>query len=137
LNRDRYWTFVRFFSSGVVCAFVYAFVARSMLGMGRTPIHAGFIAYLAAMPVSLMLHRWFSFRSTHPAFPEAVRFTASAMVGLAVATYAPHLLIGSSGIDEDIAIALTCVATPIVNFVLMDRWVFRTISTHHSKTRHG
>ncbi|TIX34713.1 MAG: GtrA family protein, partial [Mesorhizobium sp.] len=45
--------------------------------------------------------------------------------GLAVAIALPGLLTQMLGVPAAVPILLTCIAVPVINYVVLGRWVFR------------
>jgi hypothetical protein len=44
--------------------------------------------------------------------------------GLAIAYLLPLLLVGQFGLPVAVPILLTCILIPVVNFVVLERWIF-------------
>jgi putative flippase GtrA len=56
---------------------------------------------------------------------ELPRFLLLTASGLAVAVALPGLLTQMLGVPASVPILLTCIAVPVINYVVLGRWVFR------------
>lgn len=118
---------VRFLVSGGSAAIVYAIAVRLLFAGGLSLGWSGALAYLVSTPVGYVLHRQFTFRSVRPVRIELPRFIAVSLLGLACASWIPAQLSAPRGLALDLpwAIALTCIATPLITFTLKSLWVFK------------
>jgi len=101
-----------------------AFLLTHWLWLGLTPGEASLVAYIVAAAFSYLAHKSVTFLSTGPHRLEGLRFLALSAIGIVVAFAAPSILTGALGFDPIFAILSTCVLVPVINFVVMDRWVF-------------
>lgn len=107
-----------------VCAF---FLSR---GQGAGPLPAALAsvaAYAIAALFSYTGHKYFTFMSGGNHAMELPRFLLLTASGLIVAIVLPGLLTQMLGIPVSIPILLTCVAVPVVNYIVLGRWVFRDV----------
>jgi putative flippase GtrA len=116
---------LRFIVSGVVAAGVYYFALSALLSSGVHPLIGGALAYIAAMPVSFSLHKIFTFRSKDRFSNEAPRFVLASIVGIAVASVTPALLLHQTSMSKHVASVITCILTPLMTYLLLNTWVFR------------
>lgn len=91
---------------------------------GFSPLTAGAAAYLASMPVAFFLHRLFTFRSSAPVKQEARKFILTSLIGIAVASITPHLMMKMLGSPAWLASITACILTPVISYLLMSSWVF-------------
>lgn len=90
---------------------------------------ASLVAYAVAAIFSYLGHKFFTFMSAGSHRFEAPRFAVLTGCGLAVAYLLPALLVGQFGLPVSVPILLTCILIPVVNFVVLDRWIFSGRST--------
>lgn len=113
----------RFATAGLASTLLYAVLAMVFERGGLAPVKASVTAYAVAAGFSYLAQRH-AFASTR-AHAEAVpRFLASTLLGLATAT---SISAGASafGLAPAIGYAAVCLVVPVLNFVLLDRIVFR------------
>jgi putative flippase GtrA len=119
---------VRFCMVGGVATLTYASSAFALsygLGSSLLPAAAAsLLAYLIAMPVSYLGHKHVTFESDGAHVLEAPRFLASAALGIGISCLVPLAVVNGLGMAPAISIALTCILVPVVNYVVLDRWVF-------------
>ncbi|TIU29379.1 MAG: GtrA family protein, partial [Mesorhizobium sp.] len=86
---------------------------------------ASIIAYAIAGAFSYAGHKYFTFVSAGAHRFELPRFLLLNATGLAIAAALPGLLTGRLGMPAAVPVLLTCVAVPLVNYIMLGRWVFR------------
>lgn len=121
---NKFTILFRFAISGTLAAAIYyvlTWFAVRQFGW-RLQI-AAFTGYLFAVPVAYGLHRIFTYRSRGRLVPESRRFFASAVMGLALSSLLPTVMI-RVGLSLAAALALTCVLVPVANYLLLSCWVF-------------
>lgn len=123
------WRVSRFALIGGASTLIYAACASALSGVGGrevlSPVAASIAAYGIAAVFSYAGHKYFTFVSRGAHALELPRFLALTASGLAVATAAPGILTGMLGLPPAVPILFTCIAVPVVNYVVMGRWVFR------------
>lgn len=116
----------RFGVVGVGCAALYAGLAWSLTALaGLTAPAASVAAYAVAGVASYLGQKLFTFRSAARHGDAAPRFLLLFAVGAAIAATAPLLLTERLGLPPVVAIAFTCGAVPLINYVVLGRLVFR------------
>ena len=106
---------------------LYALCAWLFTSAGSTylpPATASVAAYAVAAIFSYLGHKFFTFMSAGSHQFEAPRFAVLTGFGLAAAYLLPMLLVGRFGLPVAIPILLTCILIPVVNFVVLERWIF-------------
>jgi len=116
----------RFGVVGVGCSVLYAVLAWSLTTWAGLPATtASVAAYALAGVPSYLGQKLFTFRSKARHTDAAPRFLALFAVGAAIAAAAPLLLTQRLGLPPLVAIVFTCIAVPLINYVLLGRLVFR------------
>lgn len=115
----------RFGAVGLSATALYAVLAF-ILGQGAhfAPVRASLTAYAAAAAYSYVAHKIVTFMSPGQHRSEAPRFLVATAAGFAVAYLAPAVLVGWLGLPPALPIVVTSLLVPVVNFVLLSRWVF-------------
>jgi putative flippase GtrA len=118
----------RFALVGIGSTLIYAlcalFLSRGQ-GAALPATSASVAAYAAAALFSYAGHKYFTFVSSGTHAMELPRFLLLTASGLIVAFALPELFTQVLGIPASIPIVLTCVVVPVVNYVVLGRWVFR------------
>lgn len=118
---------MRFGVVGVGCAVLYALLAWSLTALaGLTAPAASLAAYAVAGVASYLGQKLFTFRSDARHAEAAPRFLLLFAVGAAIAATAPLLLTERLRLPPIVAIAFTCGAVPLINYVVLGRLVFRS-----------
>ncbi|MEP7097223.1 MAG: GtrA family protein [Dokdonella sp.] len=108
-------------SSAVYAASTWFYIAR--LGLGSSA--ATFAGYATAIPFSFFAHRSFTFGSRGAVGVEIKRFALVHAAGMLVAWLsmrASQVL----GLHYAVGIVTAVLLVPLVSFVVLNRWVFRT-----------
>ena len=116
---------VRFGFVGIGATLLYAAIAWMLTAgarIGATP--ASLLAYALAALFSYLGHKRFTFRSAASHTPEVPRFVAASALGAGVAAAAPLILTDRLGLPSMVAIVFTCVAVPVMNYLVLDLLVF-------------
>ena len=117
---------VRFGAVGVSSTLLYAAIAWTLTGGARMgAATSSLLAYAAAGVFSYLAQRNFTFRSTATHREAAPRFVAVCVLGAAAAAAAPLLLTDRLGLPPLVAIGVTCVLVPLINYLVLSRLVFR------------
>lgn len=114
---------IRFAAAGMAATLLYAALAVLLHRAGLAATLASALAYCAAACFSYAAQRRaFASRRTHG---EAVpRFAATNAIGLGVSLLVPQA-VASVGGPAAAGFAAVCVIVPALNFVFLDRVVFR------------
>jgi putative flippase GtrA len=121
----------RFAVVGVGATLVYGVLAVALTRGGPGEANsaaASFAAYLIAAIFSYAGHKFFTFVSSGSHAFEAPRFAALTLFGLVLSWLLPALLADRLGLPPEIPIVLTCVLVPVINYVVLGRWVFASIA---------
>ena len=110
---------------GGATTLLYALLAWVMtVPLGWWPWLASALAYGICGIGGFLSHKRLTFRSNAPAAGEVRRFVATSVVGYGIATGLPWLLTQSLQYDARIAIIAVCIVCPLVNYVLLNSFVF-------------
>lgn len=111
---------------GLAATALYAALALLFGWFGWSAVGASVAAYALAAVFSYAGHKFLTFMSPGSHASEVPRFIASTALGLGLATVLPLVLSGWLGLPNIVPIVATCTVVPVVNFVLLDRFVFRS-----------
>ena len=101
--------------------FVLALLFAQGFGIGSIAASVG--AYALATVFSYLAQKFVTFRSAGAHRAELPRFLALTVLGFGIATALPAL--GDAlGWPSIVPFAATCILVPLINFLLLDRWVF-------------
>lgn len=118
----------RFAAIGGAATLIYAVAAYCLSGGMGTSIlpaaTASLLAYFLAAVFSYLGHKYVTFLSPGTHSFEAPRFVALTAVGLGFAWLLPTILVDGAGLPPAVPIIVTCILVPVVNYLLLDRWVF-------------
>ncbi len=125
---------LRFALSGVAATALYAiFVVILLAYTSIRPDLVSAISYLLAVVFSYVLQSRFTFRSNEDSPRQIGTFLAVSLVGLSI-SYAMmwifHLWLGFSAFGVAIAI---CIIIPAVNYIVLKRIVFTTVTPPPAK----
>ncbi|RUU29181.1 GtrA family protein [Mesorhizobium sp. M6A.T.Ce.TU.016.01.1.1] len=119
----------RFALIGIASTLIYAacafLLSRGQATAGLPAALTSFAAYAIAALFSYTGHKYFTFISGGSHAMELPRFLLLTASGLAVAVALPGLLTQMLGVPASVPILLTCIAVPVINYVVLGRWVFR------------
>lgn len=113
----------RFALVGIGATVLYGVLAM-FLGHALPPVQASFTAYAIATAFSYLGHKFITFLSHGAHRAELPRFLVLSAVGFAIATALPALLTEGLAWPPSVAVLLTCALVPVINLVVLDRWVF-------------
>lgn len=120
----------RFTLVGIVATMVYVGAALALASLvddvGSSAAIASCGGYLVAAAFSYAGHKYFTFNSKSAHAAEAPRFLLAIGCGLAVSIFLPMLLGDTLGLAAGIPILITSVAIPVVNYIVLERWVFQS-----------
>lgn len=119
---------------GAISTLAYAAIAFALGATIAMPAWmASGIAYGVAALFSYLCHRRITFRSAEGHKRVAPRFVITGTIGYVLALLLPVILTDHLRAPPAVAILLTVALVPIVNFILLDRFVFQ--ARHLSETR--
>lgn len=117
--------FVTVGASATVLYAVLAFCLSGGLGLAMLPAApASLAAYAVAAVFSYAGHKYVTFVSHGAHVFEAPRFLALTALGLGFAWLLPTILVSGFGLPPAVPIVVTCILVPVVNYVVLGRWVF-------------
>jgi putative flippase GtrA len=114
----------RFAAIGILSTALYAVLALVFNGLGLEATGASVLAFGLASVFSYTGHKYVTYASGGRHAFELPRFLALSAAGLAVVSMLPALLTGLLGLPAAVPILLACIVVPIVNYVVLGRWVF-------------
>jgi len=115
----------RFAAIGVASTVLYAALAFGFSHIGITATKASVLAFALAAVFSYAGHKYVTFISGGSHALELPRFLMLSVAGLAVVSILPAFLTDILGLPAAVPFLLACVVIPIVNYVVLGRWVFR------------
>lgn len=113
----------RFALIGVGATVLYGVLAL-VLARALAPVQASVAAYAVATLFSYLGHKFVTFMSDGAHRTEAPRFLMLSAVGFAIATVLPALFTNLLGWPPIVAVIATCIVVPLLNLLVLDRWVF-------------
>ncbi|TIO76107.1 MAG: GtrA family protein [Mesorhizobium sp.] len=130
LNMLRSHRLSRFAVIGVSSTLVYGVCALLLSGGGTRAALlpatlASVVAYAIAGLFSYAGHKYYTFMSAGDHTFELPRFLLLNAIGLATAIALPVVLTERLGMPAAIPVVLTCISVPLVNYIVLGRWVFR------------
>ena len=116
---------VRFAAVGTLTAFLY-FTGYNLLRVhfGTLPALASAIAYAAAIIFQYIGHAFFTFRRKILAPSQIARFVVTNGMGLAFSMIGAFLMVSVLMMSDWISSIIIVLALPVINWVVMRRWVF-------------
>lgn len=118
---------------GGVVGVLWMVLSSVMLAAGLAPVFVGAASFVACTPLSYLGHRWITFESDAPISPEARRYLAKALVGLASSAAVTHLALVTFALPRFGGLVLTSTIVPVIGFLMSRHWVFRrTVTTSRS-----
>lgn len=110
---------------GGISGLIHLSVAFSAMHFADiTPTRASLIGFVVANPFSYFGHKLVTFMVPERDAFEAARFVVSALIGLALASAIPYILIDWLSVPRLAALATVVIVIPIVNYLAMRFWVF-------------
>lgn len=117
---------VRFAIVGVLSGAIYCVVTALLVTRaGVEPIPASIAGYCAAVPMSFLGHRRYSFRSNGRWTGEALRFVLAQALNISVTALSMYGATAFLGESYQWGMAAAVVLVPLANFAFMNLWVFR------------
>ena len=124
-TRDRIAKLARFALVGISTSGIYAAVVLvSVEYLSLEPRLSSAIAYLIALPFNFILHREYTFLATGRLFSEGLRFVTLHMTNMVISVGLIHVTMRVAGWSVLVGIAVVVVALPLVQFLLLEGWVF-------------
>ena len=116
---------LRYMFSGLISALIYALASLTWHHIAGLPLaFAGAMGYLTSMPFAYLLHRKFSFSSSQSVRVELPKFVAQSVASILFSGLLPSALV-ATGTDIHVALLLTSIAVPIINYIVLSYWVFK------------
>jgi len=129
--REQILKLVRFGAVGALSTVLYLIATSFTIGwLSWPPLRASTAGYLIAMCGSYFGHKILTFRSDAPHQRAIPRFLIQAAIGYAITQ---GIIYGSGklGLTQTVGVGVASVALPILNFLVLQFWVFATGSRHH------
>jgi len=122
----------RFALIGGMATLIYVVLAFVLSG-GAGPVilpavAASIAAYAVAAVFSYSGHKYFTFVSGGAHVFEAPRFAALTALGLGISWLVPAVMADGLGLSPAWPIIVTCLVVPVLNYVVLERWVFASRS---------
>jgi putative flippase GtrA len=118
-------TFLRYSVVGLMSSLIYFVVTHLLVDYcAMIAKNAALLGYFAAIPANFIANRRFAFRSTGSVAPELLRFLLLHTLGLFITYGMMVVFVEQLGWSYLIIAALTVIVVPIVNFVMLNAWVF-------------
>lgn len=128
---------LRFAIVGVVVTASYSSVAYAGLAWLRlSPIMSSVLACSAAIVVSYLGQKYFTFRSTVGHQLELPKFLAACMIAVVASTVCLSV-VTHAGWDFRIAILISALVLPLCNFTVMNLWVFAQTGHRTAELTHN
>lgn len=111
---------------GVGNSLAYAGVVALLVQMlAADPRMASALAYLAVLPLAYWGHRRVTFCASGSVWPQISRFLASQAANMALSVLGMALMTETLDLPYGYGIAAAIILVPVVNYLLLDRWVFQ------------
>ncbi len=118
----------RFVLVGLAATGIYLAAALALgLVPGIAPVAASVGAYAIAAVFSYWGHKRLTFRSSGSHAHEAPRFLLTTALGLGTSVIMPLLLTERLGLPSPVAVLVVCMAIPVLNYLILNAWVFRQL----------
>lgn len=125
LGIARYVTFGRFVFVGLSCTLLTAGGLYMLSVVGRMdPRMGGAISYLAVVPFNYVLHRYFTFSHIAETRRSVPKYLLTHFVNLTVTVATVDLTTRIMGLPTVVAIAALVLVIPILQFLLLEGFVF-------------
>jgi len=115
---------VRFVAMGLVSTLAYFVAALALLRYDVAPTRASLLAMLVGLAASFVVQSRVTFRREKFQVSDAIRFGTLGAVDLVLAHYAVVVVHQELGRPPWQAAVVVSVAVPLVNFTVMNFWVF-------------
>lgn len=116
----------RFAAIGIASTLLYAALAHGISVLTPLPAAAAsLLAFAAGAVFSYFGHRMFTFRSKQSHGQAVSRFAGVNLLAYLVALFVPLVLSDVLGYRPLVSFGAVCVIVPVMNFVLLNVWVFR------------
>lgn len=120
---------MRFGIVGATSGLVFASTTFMLISEGQMDERlSSVIGYMFSVPINFFANRSFSFRSCGNIWSDAVRYTVVQIANMA-ASVAAMQAANTLGLHYLFGIVGAIMLVPMTNFLLMEVWVFRPIST--------
>lgn len=110
---------------GVINTGLYVVISWGLQTSGiMSAALAGLLGFCAGAAFSYIANRTLTFASHAPHGAAMVKFAATSMIGLLICVGLPFLMTDMMGLHIEIPLLLAAVVTPVVNYLLLSRFVF-------------
>lgn len=117
--------FGRFVLVGGTVTLIYAVLSLLFHAkFGLPPVSASFAANIIAAVFSYLGHRLYTFYSNRPHREAVASFAVLTLVGFGFSIFTPWVLTSTFGLPMIIPVAVTSIAVPMFNFLVMGKLVF-------------
>lgn len=117
----------RFGAIGAINTATYAILSSGLIGsFGVEATLSSAISFAVCLPLAFWSHKLVTFRSGKRSRDEFFKFVSIQSASFAIATISMFICVHLLGLHHIIPILLTIVIVPVVSFVVLDRWVFKT-----------
>lgn len=124
-ERDAIAGTIRFIVMGLVSTGAYFCLVMVLYLLGLQPATASLVALVTCWGLSWQLQRNVTFKAGRPSSGEVIRFFAMSVAGLIVSHATIVLVHQQAGLPAWFAFACVCVTIPVMNFIIMNFWVFK------------
>lgn len=117
----------RFGLVGVLSGGVFSTVTALMAGWGRfDPKLSAVAGYALSIPLNFVGNRRFSFLSQNGMLGDLLRYAALHLGNILLITIAMGTTVDAFHLNYAVGIAVAVVLIPVVNFAVMNWWVFKS-----------
>jgi putative flippase GtrA len=117
---------LRYGGVGAVVTVLYSALTGLLMELLRTPAIAASVgAFLLVLPLAYWGHRVISFRHDARENRQLRRFVIAMSAAFLVSSLSVLTLVNGLGAHYGVALLVTMLLVPTVNFIILDRWVFR------------
>lgn len=126
LNAELLAKLARYGIIGVISGIVYAAVTTILIvRFALAPVPASVGGYFASVPLGFLGHRRFSFKSRGRWGGEALRFVVTQALNISIAILAMYGATVWVGSRYTWGMLAAVILVPVVNFAVLNLWVFR------------
>lgn len=126
-------TLIRYGWTGAFNALLYIGLTVAFAELANfSPLHASISGFTVTLPLAYVGHRYFAFQSDAPHLRAIFLFAVTMSAAFVVSTVSVLLLVEWSGFHYAVALLMTTVLGPMVNFLILRFWVFRPRPEHEN-----
>lgn len=120
--------FTKFSFVGIAALFLYIFLTFLLKFNGMDVMLSSSISYLLSIGLSYLGQRFFTFNAKNVTFINNISFLLISILGLAFSSLG-FLVLNTLNFNEDFGVLITVIFVPIMNYVLMKKYVFNKTNT--------